>query len=137
MSFEEWKEKYKPIQNKFQEDSPHNNCMFEVDGEEGEFVKTTNPKTVWTQIEEEGKFYIFAGWRRCDRMGYFATEVEWENDDIEVSIEEEPTAIESLQTVINYLYDDEKKSYEANKDNEEHVFIHIKNLIKEFNLKME
>jgi hypothetical protein len=58
-------------------------CLFETYGKELDFVIKThneNPKKVWTIIEADGDMYISAGYHFVNRIGYFITEQEWENE---------------------------------------------------------
>lgn len=58
-------------------------CMFETFGSEIDFVIKTHketPKKIWTIIESEGEMFISAGFHFVNRLGYFITEQEWENE---------------------------------------------------------
>jgi hypothetical protein len=48
LKYEEWLEKYKPIKNTIAENPSFDETMFETYGPEYEFVKTQNPKCIWT-----------------------------------------------------------------------------------------
>lgn len=85
MDYEDFEESYKPIQNPYTTDAPHDNCMFEVDGMEGDYVRSCDIYKVWTIIEVEGESFIVPGFRMCDRLGYFITEVKWHDESFEVN----------------------------------------------------
>lgn len=85
MKYEEWLENYKPIQNTLVKGAPYDGLMFETFGKEAEFLQTQQAKNIWTLIDTEGnKEVILAGVWRFNRLGYFVTEVPWENDYQEV-----------------------------------------------------
>ena len=82
LTMNDWEETYKPISNhlddnaSFQDESG-TGIMFETFGAEKEFVRTHPENKIWTYISEDDKTYILAGWRFCDRLGYFVTDKEW------------------------------------------------------------
>jgi hypothetical protein len=77
--WQEWEEKFKPILNHFTNDPDHN--MFETYGEEVEFVCKQDNKYVWTWIQGDMSDLIVAGYHYVNRLGYYITEVPWENED--------------------------------------------------------
>ena len=86
MTFEEWEAKYKPIYNhldngaSFQDESGRG-IMFETYGEEYEFVKAQDPNTIWMYGDgDDGGSYIWSGWGFVNRLGYFITEVPFEDN---------------------------------------------------------
>lgn len=85
ISYEEFVKTYKPVQNPFIK-APFNGCMFETYGKEHAYVRIVNKDYVWTLIDAEG-LWIIPGYRFVDRLGYFITDVRWENEDVEVQIE--------------------------------------------------
>jgi hypothetical protein len=70
-------DKYKPIPNKF---SKHKELMYETYGEEVEYVKTIDPRYVWTWVDGDMSSLICAGFCYVNRLGYYITEVPWTND---------------------------------------------------------
>lgn len=86
MSIERWESKYKPIVNPNAEDE----CSadrFETYGKDLDYVLNivnTTPKKVWTLEDIDGRLIICAGYHIVNRMNYFITEVEWEDENIEV-----------------------------------------------------
>ncbi len=85
LSYEEWIETYKPMTNPFIK-APFNGYMFETYGKEHLYVRTAKNNNIWTLIDAEG-LWIIPGYRFVDRLGYFITEIPWEDEDIEVEIE--------------------------------------------------
>jgi hypothetical protein len=70
-------DKYKPIPNKF---SKHKELMYETYGEEVEYVKTIDPRYVWTNVQGDECDLIVAGYAYVNRLSYYITEVPWTND---------------------------------------------------------
>jgi hypothetical protein len=90
---DEWLEKYTPIDNPFTEQGSYDNTLYETYGDEYEAIKiadVVNPRKVWTLIDNnEGWTGIVAGWHYVNRMGYFLTEEEWEDDQEEYTVYDE------------------------------------------------
>jgi hypothetical protein len=65
--------------------------MFETYGEEVEFVIKQDPKHIWTWIQGDMSDLIVAGYHYVNRLGYYITELPWENEDdyALLSVEEE------------------------------------------------
>lgn len=78
IGWSEWKGKYHPIKNHFGSD-PHQDS-FETYGEEWEFVKSQDPKYVWTWIQGDMCELIIAGYHHDGRLGYYITELPWEDE---------------------------------------------------------
>jgi hypothetical protein len=76
----EWENKFKPIKNHFR-DSQHEEIAFETYGEEWEFVKSQDPKYVWTNIQGDMSDLIVAGFAFVNRLQYYITEIPWDNED--------------------------------------------------------
>jgi len=81
-------EKYKPIKNTIELDSPFDGHMFETYGEEFNRVLNTDKKHIWTLIEEDGVLFIVPKKRVVNRLGYFITEEPWEDENIMVVLDE-------------------------------------------------
>lgn len=72
LTFEEWKEKYKPI----------NEEGFETYGDDADFINDTDFHRVWTEVDGSECSAICVGWRYVNRIRYFVTLIPWkENDD--------------------------------------------------------
>lgn len=73
---------FKPILNHLDINAAENGCMFETYGEELEFVRKANPKTVWTVMtDDSGEVCISNGYHHVNRLGYLITEVEFDGQD--------------------------------------------------------
>ena len=77
--WQKWEDKFKPIHNHFSNDPDQD--MFETYGEEVEFVTKADNKHVWTWIQGDMSDLIVAGYHYVNRLGYYITEVPWENED--------------------------------------------------------
>ena len=73
-----WEDKFKPIHNQFRKDPDE--IMFETYGEEVEFVANYDNKYVWTHLQGDMSDLVCAGYHYVNRMGYYITEVPWDND---------------------------------------------------------
>ena len=92
MTWSEWEEKYKPIPNPFVKSPDYDKLMFETYGEEYEFVKTKiDSQQVWTYVDGDMSSLIMAGFGIVNRIGYYVTEIPWEDsmDYVLLSVEEE------------------------------------------------
>lgn len=88
----EWEEEYKPITNHI---TPGSGITFDTHGKDGDFVREvlkTNPGSIWTLVDCDGKTIICSGYHFVNRIAYYITEVPW-NDDIEVYDEDEDEEI--------------------------------------------
>lgn len=92
MTYEEWFETFKPIQNTMTPDSSFDGTMFETYGVDLEYVlqvvRKSNGLKVWTYIDGNNGTYIVDGYRIVNRIGYFVTDVPYEETnhyDIQVS----------------------------------------------------
>jgi hypothetical protein len=86
ISFDKWLEKFKPVPNhlnptrgEYSEDDQ--SFTFETFGEDVEFVAKQDPRKVWTILDCDGKEYIGEGFHRVNRVGYFVTEVPFDEGD--------------------------------------------------------
>ena len=85
MNYDQWEEKYKPINNPFSE-----NNLFETFGEEYDFVERVNPLNIWTLVDGEDGTYIVEGLHYVNRVGYFVTGVPHNNEEIEILYMSDP-----------------------------------------------
>jgi hypothetical protein len=77
--WDKWAEKFKPIKNHiFLEDDEH---MYETFGPELEFVVKQNARHIWTWIQGDMCDVIVAGYDSELQLGYYITELPWENED--------------------------------------------------------
>ena len=88
ISYDEFVEKYKPIQNHIDINCNHEGLMFETYGEELEFVKESDPHCIWTLTDCDDTIIIQSGFHYVNRLGYFITEVPFTAEDNILVIEE-------------------------------------------------
>ncbi len=86
MTFEEFEEKYCPIQNPFLETYDGCSvetvfCMESYEDEDHDFVLNADPKCVWTLCQEGDDEYVISGYHRINRQGYYITEKPVEVED--------------------------------------------------------
>ena len=82
-TYDEWVKKYKPIKNKIEETNTFGGCAFDYsDDEQWEFVKSQNPKNVWTLVTEGDESMIISGFHWINRDFYFVTKKEVEIKDL-------------------------------------------------------
>lgn len=82
-------EKFRPIKNhisKYDE-----SLMFETFGAEFEYVKEQDFRHVWTWVDGDMSSLLVPGIAYVNRLGYYVTEVPWENDldSVLLSVEKE------------------------------------------------
>ena len=75
-------DKYKPIKNHITKYPDINDelTMFETFGAEFEYVKEQDFRHVWTWVDGDMSSLIVPGIAYVNRLGYYVTEVPWEND---------------------------------------------------------
>lgn len=80
-----WSDNYRPIIN------PKNGTyLFEEFGEDLDFLnKMAQENRVWTWVQENGMTVIMNGFHYLNRLGYYVTEVPWDNEqDIIITVED-------------------------------------------------
>lgn len=77
ITYEEWKEKYKPIL-----DEDGGSRFFETYGDDFEFVKSQKQGHIWTEVSCDYVTEVYAGYHSVNRMGYYITEIAWEDKNI-------------------------------------------------------
>lgn len=95
LTVDQWETKYKPIINhldpqaSWQSDGDGTGIMFETYGAELAFVdENVEQNCVWTYFDgEDGGLYVIAGKHHVNRIGYFVTEVPWENESVLVTVQ--------------------------------------------------
>lgn len=88
MLYEEFENKYQPLNNLLVKDAPFGEKMFETYGPELDYVKDNiNKNTVWTILDCDGELYISAGYHIVNRIGYLITEIPWEDGNLEILID--------------------------------------------------
>lgn len=105
ITFEIFKEIYKPINNPFVQDSSYDGCMFETYGIELAHVREQDNKNIWTIINcENEESWIIPGFHFVDRFGYFITEISWLPED-ELILQVNDNEIISDLDAAKYCYD--------------------------------
>ena len=63
-------------------------CLFETYGQELAFVRSQNPRTIWTLVDgDDGSQFLLSGFHIVNRIGYLVSTVPFPEDaDILVSI---------------------------------------------------
>ncbi len=80
LSEDKWFDTYKPIKNHIDKAASVDGHMFETYGDEVEFVRSQHPTNIWTYGEgDNGGTYIWNGFHVVNRIGYFLTEVPFDD----------------------------------------------------------
>jgi hypothetical protein len=77
-----WFNKFKPVKNHLDKyaSNEYPSYMFETYGAEQEYVKSVDPKYIWTYVDGDMSSLLVAGYHYINRIGYYVTEVPWEDD---------------------------------------------------------
>lgn len=89
MTYEDWLEKYKPVKNPYC-NAPFDGLMFETFDRELDHVhrvRENSKHSVWTLVDEDGHCFILPGYRHVNRLGYFITEVTWDDEALSVIVD--------------------------------------------------
>jgi hypothetical protein len=78
--WDKWAEKFKPVKNHLVVNGLDDEHMFETYGDEVEYVIKTDSKYIWTWIQGDMSDLIVAGYHYVNRLGYYITEVPWEDE---------------------------------------------------------
>ena len=76
MTYNEWVEKYKPIENPIR----GLGTLFETYGEELNFVEKQDISTIWTLMECDDYDAITSGYHIVNLVGYYITEIPWDDN---------------------------------------------------------
>lgn len=88
LDYFDWCEQYKPVRNTIGSIPSFNGCMFETYGAEYDAVRAADPARVWTYIDgDNGGTYIVNGWHYVNRIGYFITELPFDDSAADCEIE--------------------------------------------------
>ena len=87
MTFEEWLDKYQPVDNHLDnnasfQDENGNGIMFETYGDELQYVLSianSSPNQVWTYVDGDDGTYVTNGYHLVNRIGYFITSVPYDD----------------------------------------------------------
>jgi hypothetical protein len=91
LTMDNWLETYKPIDNHLDDNASFQDengigIMFETYGAELDHVQSLDEHNVWTYVDSELGTEILAGYYSVNRIGYFVTEVPWEDQNTVVSV---------------------------------------------------
>jgi hypothetical protein len=82
LSFDDWRDAYRPVPNTLRTDAPFDGLMFETFGPELDAVKAVDPACVWTLISgDDDSLSILSGFHIVNRLGYVVTERPWAGED--------------------------------------------------------
>ena len=84
MTYDYWETNFKPIKNKISKYADDDLIHFETYGEEFDFVKEQDPKTIWTEVDGDSGTYIVAGYHFVNRIHYYITENPWDDEYTEI-----------------------------------------------------
>lgn len=79
LNYDTWVDTYQPITNTFDKNASFDGHLFETYGVEVAQVRNTPTNRVWTLVECDGETQIEAGFTYVNRIGYFITEVPFED----------------------------------------------------------
>lgn len=85
MTYDQWCDKFKPVQNHIDENASFGGEMFETFGEEVAHVRKVldiDEGRVWTLSDCDGSLWVSAGYSFVNRVGYFITEVPTDDPDL-------------------------------------------------------
>ena len=91
LNYFDWCNQYKPIRNTVSSMPSFGGCMFETYGAEYDAVKkawAANPACVWSYIDgDNGGTYIVNGLHFANRIGYFITQLPFDDSAADCEIE--------------------------------------------------
>lgn len=88
MTYEEWVDEFKPIENPQEEGAAFEGCLFDTHVPvDVAAIAEADSACVWTLVDDGENRSITNGWRFVNREGYFITEVPFPDD---VFIEVDP-----------------------------------------------
>ncbi len=70
LSYEEWADQYRPIQNPYDNNASHDGGMFETNWLDHKFIKKYPNAVIWTLIDEGNLMWIVSGCHYVNRIGY-------------------------------------------------------------------
>jgi hypothetical protein len=81
LSYDDWRDVYRPVSNTLRTDAPFDGCMFETFSPELDAVAAADPACVWTIVDgEDGSLWLLSGCHPVNRLGYLVTEGTWQGD---------------------------------------------------------
>jgi hypothetical protein len=83
-TYDAWAEEFKPKPNHLRDQTDNLELPYETYGEEVEFVRLQDPRTIWTEVDGDSGTYIIAGMHWVNRIHYYITEKPWTDEWTEV-----------------------------------------------------
>jgi hypothetical protein len=78
LTYDDWRDAYRPIPNALRSAAPFDGLMFETFGPERDAVAASDPACVWTIVDgEDESLWVLSGCHFVNRLGYFITERPW------------------------------------------------------------
>ena len=84
MSYDDWIEKYKPIDNTIGKYVTKGDKQFETYGAEKEFVLDQDAEYVWTWVTGDNADLLLPGFHYVNRMAFFVCEEPWTEEEQQV-----------------------------------------------------
>lgn len=81
MTYDYWVDNFKPIKNTL---TNGEDLHFETYDKEYEYVKSVDPKYVWTEVDGDSGTYIVAGHHWVNRIHYYITTNPWTDEWTEI-----------------------------------------------------
>jgi len=113
LSEDEFDERYPLLSNHLNRDAgwvygDGPGCLFETYGEEVEFVRSQDPRTVWTFVDgDDGDQYVISGFHVVNRIGYLISTMPVpKGTSIEVRIPMETEDEVQVEDPVSYLHSD-------------------------------
>jgi hypothetical protein len=70
-----WVRDFRPMKNMFESNRGGDGVLFETFSPEVDFVKSQDPRRVWTLLDCDGKLVVADGFHFVNRLGYYVTDV--------------------------------------------------------------
>lgn len=80
-TYKSWVDTFEPKANSIRNNG---DIAYETYGDEMEFVRNTDQKFIWTEVDGDGGTYILAGYHYVNRIQYYITEKPWEDEYTEI-----------------------------------------------------
>jgi len=125
---------FQPLENQFDSSASFgtvdgNGTMFETYGEEFEFVRGQDPRTVWTLIDGDDGPLISSGYHLVNRLGYFVSKQSLP-DDVGITVlldaqmlQVSSAQLQSMQKLVDYLAHEETHFEECHDHADNHTHI--------------
>ena len=80
-TYQSWVDTFQPITNSIRNNG---DLAYETYGEEMEFIRNTDPKFIWTEVDGDNGTYLEAGYHYVNRIQYYITTKPWDDEYTEV-----------------------------------------------------